>query len=85
MPKKKKHPKDMTSDEAMRHFSSSANFCTSSTKFISSIGHLMPKKKKHPKDMTSDEAMKHLFSSKGHRLIKKHAAKLEKEASTKKA
>jgi len=45
----------------------------------------MPKKKKHPKDMTSDEAMKHLFSSKGHRLIKKHAAKLEKEASTKKA
>jgi hypothetical protein len=44
----------------------------------------MPKKKKHPKDMTSDEAMKHLFTHKGHRIIKKHIAKLEKESSTKK-
>jgi len=45
----------------------------------------MPKKKKHPKDMTSDEAMRHLFAHKGHRIIKKHAAKLEKVSSTKKA
>jgi hypothetical protein len=45
----------------------------------------MPKKKKHPKDMTSDEAMKHLFTHKGHRIIKKHVAKLEKVSSTKKA
>jgi hypothetical protein len=45
----------------------------------------MPKKKKHPKDMTSDEAMKHLFTHKGHRIIKKHIAKLEKVSSTKKA
>jgi hypothetical protein len=36
----------------------------------------MPKKKKHPKDMTTEEAMKHLFTHKGHRLIKKHVAKL---------
>jgi hypothetical protein len=42
----------------------------------------MPKKKKHPKDMTSDEAMRHLFTPKGHSLIKKHIAKLEKVAST---
>jgi hypothetical protein len=45
----------------------------------------MPKKKKHPKDMTSDEAMRHLFTHKGHRIIKKHVAKLEKVSSTKKA
>lgn len=45
----------------------------------------MPKKKKHPKDMTSDEAIRHLFTHKGHRIIKKHIAKLEKESSTKKA
>jgi hypothetical protein len=44
----------------------------------------MPKKKKHPKDMTSDEAMRHLFSPKGHRVIKKHIAKLEKVSNTKK-
>jgi hypothetical protein len=44
----------------------------------------MPKKKKHPKDMTSEEAIKHLFTSKGHKLIKKHVAKLEKVSSTKK-
>jgi hypothetical protein len=42
----------------------------------------MPKKKKHPKDMTSDEAMRHLFTPKGHNLIKKHIAKLEKVSST---
>jgi hypothetical protein len=45
----------------------------------------MPKKKKNPKDMTSEEAIKHLFTHKGHRLIKKHVAKLEKDSSTKKA
>jgi hypothetical protein len=45
----------------------------------------MPKKKKHPKDMTSDEAIRHLFTHKGHKLIKKHVAKLEKVSSTKKA
>jgi hypothetical protein len=44
----------------------------------------MPKKKKHPKDMTTDEAMRHLFTHKGHKLIKKHVAKLEKVSSTKK-
>ncbi len=44
----------------------------------------MPKKK-HPKNMTSDEAMRHLFTHKGHRIIKKHIAKLEKVSSTKKA
>ena len=38
----------------------------------------MPKKpKKHPKNMTTEEAMRHLFTRKGHRLIKKHVAKLE--------
>jgi hypothetical protein len=42
----------------------------------------MPKKKKHPKDMTSEEAMRHLFKRKGHSLIKKHIAKLEKDSST---
>jgi hypothetical protein len=46
----------------------------------------MPKKiKKHPKDMTSDEAIKHLFTHKGHRIIKKHIAKLEKVSNTRKA
>jgi hypothetical protein len=44
----------------------------------------MPKKK-HPKDMTSEEAMKHLFTHKGHKVIRKHIAKLEKISSTKKA
>jgi hypothetical protein len=44
----------------------------------------MPRKKKHPKEMTSDEAMRHLFKRKGHSIIKKHAAKLEKESNTKK-
>ena len=44
----------------------------------------MPKKKKHPKNMTSDEAMRHLFTHKGHKLIKKHVAKLEKVSSTRK-
>jgi hypothetical protein len=45
----------------------------------------MPKKKKHPKDMTSDEVMRHLFTHKGHKIIRKHIAKLEKVSSTKKA
>ena len=40
--------------------------------------------KKHPKDMTSDEAMRHLFTHKGHKIIRKHIAKLEKVSSTKK-
>ena len=44
----------------------------------------MPNKKKHPKDMTNDEAMRHLFKRKGHSLIKKHVAKLEKAKSTRK-
>jgi len=44
----------------------------------------MPKKKKHPKDMTNGEAMRHLFKRKGHSLIKKHVAKLEKVLSTRK-
>jgi len=44
----------------------------------------MPKKPKHPKDMTDDEAMRHLFKRKGHSLIKKHVAKLEKVKSTRK-
>jgi hypothetical protein len=39
---------------------------------------------KHPKDMTSDEAMRHLFTHKGHRVIKKHIAKLEKATNAKK-
>jgi len=44
----------------------------------------MPKKqKKHPKNMTTDEAMKHLFTHKGHKILKKHVAKLER-SSTKK-
>lgn len=44
---------------------------------MSSIAH-PKKKKKHPKDMTTDEAMRHLFTNKGHKLIKKHLAKVEK-------
>lgn len=45
----------------------------------------MPKKpKKHPKDMTGDEAMKHLFTAKGHKIIKRHIAKINKESSTRK-
>ncbi len=40
----------------------------------------MPKKKMHPKDMTTEEAMRHLFRPKGHSLIKKHVAKLEKQS-----
>jgi len=44
----------------------------------------MPKKpKKHPKDMTTDEAMRHLFKRKGHAIIKKHVADLEKKSTTK--
>jgi hypothetical protein len=40
----------------------------------------MPKKpKKHPKNMTTDEAMRHLFKRKGHSIIKKHIADLEKK------
>ena len=36
------------------------------------------KKKKHPKDMTTEEAVKHLYTSKGHKVIKRHLAKIEK-------
>jgi hypothetical protein len=43
----------------------------------------MAKKAKHPKDMTTEEAMRHLFTPKGHRIIKKHVAKL-KVSSTRK-
>ena len=47
----------------------------------------MTKKKKeakHPKDMTTNEAMKHLFTSKGHKILKRHIAEIEKASSTKK-
>jgi len=50
---------------------------------MSRIAHLK-KKKKHPKDMTTDEAMRHLFTRKGHKIIKKHVAEVEKRSSTKK-
>jgi hypothetical protein len=40
-------------------------------------------KKKHPSKMTTDEAMRHLFTKKGHKIIKKHVADVEK-SSTKK-
>jgi len=50
---------------------------------MSSIVH-PNKKKKHPKDMTTDEAMRHLFTRKGHKIIKKHVADVEKRSSTKK-
>jgi hypothetical protein len=43
----------------------------------------MPKKKKHPKNMTTEEAMRHLFTRKGHKLIKKHVAKLERSSTRK--
>jgi hypothetical protein len=50
---------------------------------MSSIVH--PKKeKKHPKDMTTEEAMRHLFTRKGHKIIKKHVADIEKKSSTNK-
>ncbi len=39
----------------------------------------MSKKKKHPKNMTTEEAMRHLFKRKGHSLIKKRVAKLNKK------
>jgi len=46
---------------------------------MSSISHPKKKKvKKYPKDMTTDEAMRHLFTRKGHKLIKKHLAMVEK-------
>jgi len=47
----------------------------------------MKKKKKqpkHPKDMTTEEAMKHLFTAKGHKILKRHIAEIEKASSTKK-
>jgi hypothetical protein len=47
---------------------------------MSRIGH---PKKKHPSKMTTDEAMRHLFTRKGHKIIKKHVADIEK-LSTKK-
>jgi hypothetical protein len=42
------------------------------------------KAKKHPKDMTTEEVVQHLFTKKGHRLIKRHIAEIERVASTKK-
>lgn len=46
----------------------------------------MAKKKteKHPKDMTTDEAMKHLFTPKGHKVLRKHIAELDRVSRTKK-
>jgi hypothetical protein len=45
----------------------------------------MPKKKtKHPKDMTTKEAVQHLFTKKGHKLIKRHIAEIERGTGTKK-
>ena len=47
----------------------------------------MPKKKrkeKHPKGMTTEEAMKHLFTAKGHKILKRHIAEIERVSSTKK-
>jgi hypothetical protein len=41
------------------------------------------KEEKHPKDMTTDEAMRHLFTPKGHKILKKHVAKMNR-SSTKK-
>jgi hypothetical protein len=48
---------------------------------MSSVAH-PKKKKKHPKDMTTDEAMQHLFTRKGHKIITKHVADVEKRPST---
>jgi hypothetical protein len=42
------------------------------------------KPEKHPKDMTTDEAMKHLFTAKGHKILKRHIAEIDKASSTKK-
>jgi hypothetical protein len=45
----------------------------------------MPKKpKKPPKDMTTEEAMQHLFTKKGHKIIKRHLADIERVSSTEK-
>jgi hypothetical protein len=48
---------------------------------MSAIAH-PKKKKKHPKHMTTDEAMQHLFTKKGHKVLRNHLAKIEKDAST---
>lgn len=37
-------------------------------------------KKKHPSKMTTDEAMRNLFTKKGHKIIKKHVADVEKKS-----
>ena len=47
----------------------------------------MPKKEKktkHPKDMTTVETMEHLFTKKGHKIIKRHLAEIERVSRTKK-
>jgi hypothetical protein len=49
---------------------------------MSSIAH-PKKKKKHPSKMTTEEAIKHLFTRKGHRIIKKHVADVEKKSTRK--
>ena len=41
------------------------------------------KVEKHPKDMTTEEAMKHLFTPKGHKILKKHVAKLNRPSTKK--
>jgi len=60
-----------------RHLDSSAKSRIISARFIfmSDINH---PKKKHPSKMTTDEAMRHLFTKKGHKIIKKHVAAIEK-------
>jgi hypothetical protein len=50
---------------------------------MSDIDHPKKKAAKHPKDMTTDEAMRHLFTPKGHKLIKKHVADVEKKSAKK--
>jgi hypothetical protein len=42
------------------------------------------KAEKHPKEMTTEEAMKHLFTPKGHKVLKKHIAELDRVSRTKK-
>ena len=49
---------------------------------MSAIGH-PKKKKKHPKDMTTEEAMKHLFTPKGHKILKRHIAEIERSSTRK--
>jgi hypothetical protein len=45
---------------------------------------MLKKPKKHPKDMNTEEAMQHLFTKRGHKIIKRHLADIERVPSTKK-